>query len=193
MKTSIVIFFVLIIGLSASAQSDSSAISKKRITYFNNILAGGLFGESGKGAGLTISTTHGVRINRFTIGAGIGFDSYLDWKAVPVFGSVSYDFAKIRRNAFFVQFGAGYADANRMKREEWMIEYTEYGGEMISSVLGYRISTEKLNLYISAGHKYQKAHFSYNPVPWSSFAPSPITSIEENMNRIIFQIGFGLH
>ena len=194
MKTSIVLLCLLCIGVSSRAQSDSSSVSKK-ITYFNNLLAGGLFGDSGKGSGVTISTTHGVRINRFAIGAGIGFDSYFDWKTVPVFGSLSFDFAKVRQHAFFLQFNGGYAEASRIERaeEEWLTEYREYGGEMISSMLGYKINTGKFNLYILAGHKYQKAHFSYNPLaPWSSFR-APEVSVEENMNRIVFQIGFGLH
>jgi hypothetical protein len=179
--------------MSANAQSDSIAVSKTKVKYFNNILAGGLFGESGNGAGLSISTTHGIRIHRVAIGAGLGFDSYLDWKTVPVFGSISFDFAKIRQNAFFVQFNAGYAEARRIDRPEWLVEYKEYGGEMLSPMLGYRISTEKFNLYISGGYKYQKAHFSYNAVPWSSFVPAAENSVEENMNRVVVQIGFGLH
>ena len=195
MKTSIVLCCFLCVGVSVNAQSDSSVVSKKRITYFNNILAGGLFGESGKGSGLSISTTHGVRLSRFTIGAGIGFDSYMDWKAVPVFASVSFDFAKVRQNAFFVQVNAGYADAHRINLEEWPAEYEykESGGEMLSSMLGYRFAAGKFNLYVSAGYKYQQARFSYNSAPWSSFSQMPKTSVEENMNRVVIQIGFGLH
>lgn len=193
MRISIVIFCFVCSSLSLIAQTDDESTAKKKVLYFNNFSAGGLLGKSGYGTGVTLSTTHGVRLNRLAFGGGVGFDSYMDWKTIPVFGSISFDFGKIGRNAFFVQFNAGYSDASRVKREEWLTDYREYGGEMICSMLGYRISTEKFSLYISAGHKFQKAHFSYNTQPWSSFAPSPSQRVEESMNRLVVQIGFGLH
>ena len=193
MKTSIILFCFLSLCISTLAQSDSVSVSKNRIKYFNNVLVGGLFGESGQGTGFSISTTHGVRISRFAIGAGLGYDSYMDWKAVPFFGSVSFDFAKLRQNAFFLQFNAGYSYAERTNREEWLVNYTEYGSEMISSMLGYRINTNKFSVYIAAGHKFQKATFSYNIPLWSSFLPPSDISVEESMNRLVFQIGIGLH
>ncbi len=194
MKTRILLFILFIICISAHAQVDSSVPSKRKVIYYNNFLAGGLLGDSGKGSGLTFSTTHGIRINRFSVGAGFGFDSYFDWKTVPVFGTIEFDFAKIKRNAFFLQFNAGYADAKRINREEWTnVEYREYGGEMISFMLGYKIRAEKFSLYVLAGHKSQEANYSYNPQPWSSFSSPPNYSVEENMNRLVVQLGFGLH
>ncbi len=193
MKTRILLFILFIICISAHAQVDSSVPSKRKVIYYNNFLAGGLLGESGTGSGLTLSTTHGIRINRFSVGAGFGFDSYFDWKTVPVFGTIEFDFAKIKRNAFFLQFNAGYADAKRINREEWITEYREYGGEMISFMLGYKIRAEKFSLYVLAGHKSQEANYSYNPQPWSSFSSPPNYSVEENMNRLVVQLGFGLH
>jgi hypothetical protein len=193
MKTRILLFIFFIICISAHAQVDSSVPSKRKVIYYNNFLAGGLLGESGKGSGLTLSTTHGIRINWFTIGAGVGYDSYFDWRTVPVFGTIELEFPKIKRNAFFLQFNAGYADAKRTNREELVTEYKEYGGEMISYMLGYKIRAEKFSLYVLAGHKFQEANFSYNPQPWSSFASPPNYSVEENMNRFVVQLGFGLH
>lgn len=193
MKIRILLFFLFIICISASAQSESDKPSKWKVIYYNNFLAGGLIGESGKGSGVTFSTTHGIRTNRLSVGAGLGFDSYFDWKTIPIFGSIEYDFAKIKRNAFFLQFNAGYADAERTNREEWVTEYREYGGEMVSFMLGYKIRAEKFSLYVLAGHKFQEANFSYNPQPWSSFAYPPNYAVEENMNRFVVQLGFGLH
>lgn len=193
MKIKILLFVLFIICISARAQSDSSNTSKWKVIYYNNILAGGLLGESGRGSGLTLSTTHGIRTNRFSVGAGFGFDSYFDWKTVPVFGTIEFDFAKIKRNAFFLQFNAGYADATRINREEWVTEYREYGGPMISYMVGYKIRAEKFSMYVLAGNKFQEATYSYNPQPWSSFASPPTYSVEENMNRLVVQLGFGLH
>ncbi len=193
MQTRILLFLFFGICISARAQSDLDKTSKWKVIYYNNFLAGGLMGDSGKGSGLTLSTTHGIRTNRFSVGAGLGFDSYFDWKTVPVFGTIEFDFAKIKRNAFFLQFNAGYADAKRINREEWVTEYREYGGEMISYMLGYKMRAEKFSLYVLAGHKFQEANYSYNSQPWSSFYPPPTYAVEENMNRFVVQLGFGLH
>jgi hypothetical protein len=194
MKTRILFFILFIICISVHAQVDSGVPAKRKVIYYNNFLAGGLLGDSGYGSGLTLSTTHGIRINRFSVGGGFGFDSYFDWKTVPVFGAVEFDFAKIKRNAFFLQFNAGYADARRINGEEWTnVEYREYGGVMTSFMLGYKIRAEKFSLYVLAGHKSQEANYSYNPQPWSSFSSPPNYSVEENMNRLVVQLGFGLH
>jgi hypothetical protein len=192
MKTRFLLFILFTFCISAHAQVDGVPL-KRKVIYYNNFLAGGLLGESGKGSGLTISMTHGIRINWLTLGAGVGYDSYFDWKTVPVYGTIEADFAKIKRNAFFLQFNAGYADARRINREEWVTDYREYGGEMVSFMLGYKIRAEKFSLYVLAGHKFQEANYSYNPQPWSSFAYPPIYSVEENMNRFVVQLGFGLH
>ncbi|HET6539077.1 MAG TPA: hypothetical protein VFG46_01260 [Chryseolinea sp.] len=193
MKTRILLFILFVICISAHAQVDSGVPSKRKVIYYNNFLAGGLLGASGTGSGLTLSTTHGIRINWLTLGVGVGYDSYFDWKTVPVFGTIEADFAKVKRNAFFLQFNAGYADARRINREEWITDYKEYGGEMVSLMVGYKIRAEKFSMYVLAGHKFQEANFSYNPQPWSSFSSPPNYSVEENMNRFVVQLGFGLH
>jgi hypothetical protein len=181
------------ISFASRAQSVDVEVPRKKFAYFNTFMAGGLMGESGKGTGLTLSTTHGVRLSRLAFGAGVGFDSYFDWKTLPVFGSISYDFGKVRSNAFFLQVNAGYAEAWLVKDEEdWMPEYRDYGGTMVSSLIGYRITNEKFSMYVMAGHKFQRAHLSYEQLLQSSFAPMYSHFIEEDMNRLVVQIGFGL-
>lgn len=192
MKISTVVIFLIGCNFSLLAQRDSTAISKRTVSYFNNFLAGGLFGEQGQGSGLSLSTTHGIRLNRWALGAGVGFDSYLDWKTVPVFGSISFDFGKVKSNAFFLQFNAGYANARRINRDDGFVEFEQSGGKMISSLIGYRVTKERFSLYVLAGHKFQQTHFSYNPEPWSSFAPQSSYSVEESINRLVVQLGFGL-
>lgn len=194
MRTSLLILFACITFGSVAQAVDVEPAPKKKLKYFNSFLAGGLMGETGKGTGVTLSTIHGVRLNRVAFGAGVGFDSYFDWKTLPVFGSVSYDIGKVKSNALFVQFNAGYAEAWLVKDEEaWMPANRDYGGTMVSSLMGYRITKEKFSLYVMAGHKFQRAHSSYESEPWSSFAPLFSRRMEEDMNRLVVQIGFGLH
>jgi hypothetical protein len=194
MKTrSILVFFLINFCGSLFAQSDSSSVSKK-IIYFNNFLAGGLVGESEQGTGFTFSTIHGIRRKHLAFGVGVGFDSYLDWKTLPLFGSISFDFGKVKENAFFIQFNAGYSNAWRIaKQEDWEPKYNVYGGATVSSIIGYRIKTNRFSLYISAGHKFQRVDFSYNPTPWLTGQTESKISIDERINRIMIQIGFGLH
>lgn len=192
MRTSLLILFACI-SFGSIAQTVDVEIPKRKLSYFNTFLAGGLIGEKGNGTGVTLSTIHGVRLKRAAFGAGIGFDSYFDWKTLPIFGSVSFDFGKIRSNALFVQFNAGYAETWLVRdEEEWMPPYREYGGTMVASSLGYRITKERFSLYVMAGHKFQRAHITYEPMLWSTFAPTVRQRIEEDMNRLVVQIGFGL-
>ncbi len=181
-------------SFSLSAQTEAIEKPKNKLRYFNNFLAGALLSEEGKGTGVTLSTTHGIRLNRWALGAGVGFDSYFSWKAVPVFGSIMFDCGNIKRNFVFLQLNAGYSNARSINRgdQQWLTDYRDYGSEMISSLIGYRIAAEKFSLYIMAGHKFQRVHYSYNPEPWRSSYPAKL-SIEENMNRLVVQIGFGLH
>ena len=188
------IFVCLLLCVSSQivAQSDSSSISKRRIFYFNSFLAGAIFGKSESGSGPSLLMTHGVRINSLALGAGVGFDSYLDWKTLPVIGSVCFDFAKIKQNALFILFNAGYSNAWRIKGEDPIFDQHVRGGATIQSMAGYRIKARQFSLYIAAGHKFQKVEQSYNPTPWSSGTGSKIT-IEESMNRMVVLIGFGLN
>jgi hypothetical protein len=191
MKISIFIICVSSLSFfSFAQQSDSTKVSApKKVVYFNNLLVGGLFGDTN---GLSVSTTHGVRIKRFAVGAGVGFDSYGRWETASIFGVASYDFVKIKNNAFYLQFAAGHSNANKVETEEWWSDYKESGGLMINTMLGYRITARHFSLYIQAGHKFQEAHYSYNPQPWSSTWGST-NFVDEEINRVVFQLGFGFH
>lgn len=151
-------------------------------------------GKDGQGTGLTTSLINGVRVNRIALGVGIGYDGYKNWNTVPVFGSASFDVAKIKRNAFYLQMNVGYAFASRILPDDGVVnDYREYGSQMINAMAGYRLRADKYQLYIQAGHKYQVAHYSYNPLPpWSS-EWGPRVSVEEELNRFVVAIGFGFN
>lgn len=174
-------------------QVDSVVLSNKKIHYFNSFLAGGLFGKSEQGSGVTMSMIHGVRFHRLTAGAGIGLDTYRHWKTVPVFGSVSFDFARIKNSAFYVQFNAGYSKVWEIKKEDFEPEYEDLSGRgMVQSMIGYRIGLHQYAIYIAAGHKFQRISYSFNPMPWSS-VPGSNVFVQEDMNRFVVQLGFGFY
>jgi hypothetical protein len=195
MKTKWAVLFTIAISPCCElfGQVDSTALSKKKIHYFNSFLAGGILGKSELGSGATFSMIHGIRLHRLRAGAGIGLDAYRDWKMLPVFGSVSFDVAKIKNNAFYLQLNAGFSKAWEVKKENFEQEYDRLSGRgMAQSMIGYRIGLHQYAIYIAAGHKFQRITYSYNPMPWSSVPGSNIF-VEEDMNRFVVQLGFGFY
>jgi hypothetical protein len=175
------------------AQTDSLAVSKNRIHYYNNFIIGGLLGKSEQGTGASFSMVHGIRINRLALGGGIAFDAYREWKTVPLFGSLTFDFARIKNSAFFIQMNAGYAKAWDVKKDSFEPVYDELSGKgMLNSMIGYRLLLHRYSIYINAGHKFQRIEYSYNPTPWSS-VPGSNTFVEEDINRVVIQVGFGFN
>ena len=196
-KTGFILFFLLPISWTTFSQTDS-ARSEKKIQYTNSFLSGGLFGEKGMGNSLTFSTIHGIRFGRWMAGAGLGYDTYSEWNVIPLIGSMSFDFDKIKGNAFYVQFNAGYTKSWQQEPGDGAVRYEEDGGYMINPSVGYRIRVEKYSLYISAGYKFQRINYSYTQPYWwwwggDSPTPSSTSYVQQDMNRISIQIGFGLH
>lgn len=185
--------------LLAQADSLQSTTEKSKITYFNNLLTGVAFGETGDGGTVTLSTTHGVRYKRFFLGGGIGYDLYDDgWRILPVFATAGFDFWQIKNNVFFIQASYGYADAWSMSnRREDLPNYESNGGKMLAYSLGYRLNADKMSLYISAGYKFQRLSYQYDL--WSywldSYAPAqpPSFHYQKDMERLVVQIGIGFH
>jgi hypothetical protein len=195
MKTSGVIIFTLLCFQCCQlfAQTDSLSVPKNRIRYYNTFLIGGLLGQSEQGTGASFSMIHGIRVNRLSLGGGIAFDAYRDWKTVPLFGSVNFDFARLKKSAFFIQMNGGYAKAWDVKKDNFEPVYDELSGKgMLNSMIGYRLSLHHYSIHISAGHKFQRIEYSYNATPWSS-VPGSNTFVEEDMNRIVIQLGFGFN
>ncbi len=175
----------------------------RKVRYFFNVLSGTLIGNSGiSGDGFatySFSTTHGVRLgNRLGLGAGVGFDSYLDWKAMPLFISLSYDLIG-KKNKLFVQLNYG---KSLVKKSENQYEYgvtTYEGRSMINPSLGYKFAFDNLRLYIQAGLKMQNIKIrseypTYYTYAFQSLAPLPNSTYSKTdltLNRFYFSIGFG--
>lgn len=153
--------------------------------------------EKGNGSTLSVSFTHGVRIKRFSIGAGLGYDAYLNWRTMPVFASVSYDFDPAKKSTLFLQLTSGYSNAWHILRgESWLPAYDVNDGAMISPLLGYRIKVDQFSLYMAAGYKFQRIRYDYSTTcTWCSSAPAPSNryAVKYDIERIVLMIGFGLH
>lgn len=186
-----ILFVLIVLSPAVSAQSDSSF--SKKPTYFYTVHAGGLLAKKGNGSSLTTSTIHGIRYKNLAFGIGLGYDAYLEWRALPVFGSVSYDFAHIRRNTFFVQMNAGYSQAWNPLSDDDQFIFDERGGMVIHPLVGYRISSDKFSVYLTAGYKFQRIEYEQTPRWWIWGYPGSKTTVVRDIERISIQIGFGYH
>jgi hypothetical protein len=189
---------ILLVFFSISSAAQPDTISSK-VTYFNALYAGGLLAKKTNGSSLTASFVQGIRYKTISLGIGMGYDSYLDWRTLPVFASLNFDFAHIRQNAFFIQFNAGYSKAWIRVSENDQNVYDVKGGPLIHPLLGYRIRSNQFSLYFSAGYKWQNITYEQTS-NWWMWAYPPIDGypsmryiIDRNIERFSVQIGLGFH
>lgn len=180
-------------SLAGRGQSDSLKSDYPGIRYFNNLMSGGLIGKNNVGSSLTFSTTHGVRYKTLSAGIGFGYDVYRDWNLVPVFGTVSYDFASIGNNKLFLQGSFGHSWARYANTLEGSPRYESDGGRMIQPALGYRINAQQWSLYFALGYRFQTISYTRTPIGWGLGWTVITDHVTQNMERLSVQIGFGLH
>src|SRR5690606_3873217 len=129
--------FIVLFQSQALGQADSTPQSTQPIHYYNSFLSGGLIGEQAKHASLSFTMLHGIRIKRMALGVGIGHDSYIQWRAYTLFGSVAVDVLNNGKRAFFLQGNAGYAKMKFRASAEHNPTFDSDGGLMIQSMAGY--------------------------------------------------------
>ena len=194
MLTKALLLFFTAASITAYCQTDTTQLTKSKVQYYNQFSFGALSGKDGQGTGVMVSMINGVRINRLAVGAGLSYDGYKNWNVVPIFGSASFDVARLRSSALYLQMNIGYSFASRIIPDNAILnEYREYGSQMINSMIGYRLRAQKYSLYIQAGHKYQVVHYSFHPLPSWSSEWIPRAYVEEELNRFVVAIGFGFN
>jgi hypothetical protein len=196
-KPRLFFFLFLLLTVQAVAQStDSVAHAGKKIRYWNNFLMAGLQGDH-KQTSFSFATTHGIRLGRLAAGLGTGLDAYGDWKIIPMFASASFDFARIKNDALFIQMNGGYGRALYSGGDKLGVPSIDNGGgKMLNPMVGYRIRADRLRIYIAMGYKFQRNTYSYSYInPVYSFAPTdfPKYTVREDMQRFVVQLGFGWH
>src|SRR6185503_16067302 len=81
---------LLFLFFSFLAQAQPETLPE-RPSYFLSVHAGGAFGKKGQGSSLASALIQGVRYKWIALGAGVGYDAYSEWRAIPFFASVSMD------------------------------------------------------------------------------------------------------
>lgn len=182
----------LVFSKTSFAQTDSLAV--RHVRYFNQFTTGALIGcgycPRGKDFTLSIMSMHGARLSpTVKVGLGVGMDVYNEWRLFPLMAGIIFD-REQRNNAFFLQINAGYAWGRFLAPEPWWAsDFKERGGFAFNPMLGYRIGKDKLRIQLLAGYKYQAARTTLNNIgAWGGNT----TKREYDLNRFIFQLGFGL-
>jgi hypothetical protein len=187
-------FVVMLIHVVCFVNAQDESTSPKTTRYFNSFQSGGLFGEKDKGTSFTFSSIHGVQFKQIRLGGGIGFDSYQRWRTVPVYAFFSYDIAHIKGNAVFLACAAGYSKAWHRVQIDYEPEYSSGAGIVVNPLMGYRIKADKWRIYVSAGYKFQRVNYTRASDYYWSSVPDPLRySVQEDINRVVFQIGFGFN
>ena len=166
----------------AEAQPDSSTL---RPGYFLSIHSGALVGGKGDGTFFTSSLIQGVRFDRLAVGLGVGYDAYVDWRVIPVFVSLNYDFGRSGSNSLYVQFNGGVARTWAPFLSDMETVYNEEANININPMVGYRVVADKFNLYISMGYKSQVIEYGWG------YAGGNKTFIRRDIRRAAIQLGFG--
>jgi len=146
------------------------------------------------------ATIHGITLGKkLRIGGGVGFDSFKDVNTMPMFGSASFDlFGK--RNAVFVQATYGWASFawSPSRKNDYGFKEAK-GGEDISLMLGYRISSGDVRIAFLAGLKHQEIQIKsqypvYYPWSWPSLPKGEeynTAVLEQTMNRLVVSLSVG--
>ena len=142
---------------------------------------------------MSLSTIHGIRHKRFALGIGLGYDVYQEWRTLPLFGSLAYDFFRYRGNSFFIQLNGGYSKAWYSLADEDQFTYKEKGGIFLHPLVGYRIYTPKIDVYLTAGYKFQRLTYDQTPKWWAWGYPRNKITVDRDIERLSIQIGLGFH
>lgn len=187
--TSRIISAVVLLCTSFTLAAEQDSLS--RIHYFYSIHSGVLTASKGNGSAVTASLLQGVRYKKFAVGAGLGYNAYLDWQTLPLFVFASADFARVRQGDFFFQCGAGYSRAWLLPVDAETFASNLRGRHYFHPLVGYRIRKDKLRIYLSAGYAFQRISYEQPSSSWGWGSVENKITVERDMQRLSIQIGLG--
>lgn len=181
------ILLILLASFPATAQSDTTSSQK---AWFVSMHSGTLFGEAGNAASISTMLMPGVRLNRVAITVGVGYDIYSAWEMIQVFTGVGYDILRRRNYALFVHCNAGYARAWHSTPEFFAGTLKTEGGYLYQPFFGFRINPGGVDLYFSAGYKFQSLTYEHASTSWGWGGFK--TSTRADMQRLSIHMGIGI-
>ena len=187
--------FITLISNSLFAQSKMDS-AKFRKHYFGTVMSGIQVGCTNCGTGNQLTASayliNGVQFTqRFSVGIGVGADSYQQWKTMPLFLHLSEKIAG-SKNGLLLQLNVGHAWAWFDRPEYTLPNFKQEGGWMVNPAITFQVGLEKWNLNFSVGFKTQPASTS-SRYEYQAFQGTQYyeTNIKNEFNRLVIQIGFG--
>lgn len=194
----------LLVSISAMA-GDADSLKQRPLRYVFTINSAVLLCAScaSESSSIALPTTiHGIQVKRWRLGAGIGYTSFGPIRAMPYFGSVTYNlYGKKRKNGFFVEYNYGGAHAwlaSVLDRNNFLKDVEASGFSQVS--LGYALHYEKLRIAAQAGfqtlktlRRYEYGGGYFYPLPTQDFFVPPNEElVEYETNRFFVAISIGI-
>lgn len=189
MRIRLFCFLLFVIITSSVLGQDTTAVNTTPVKYWNTFLFGTLSPDSEKTMTASITTIHGFTFRKWRIGVGTGVEGYEGWRTIPFFGSLSFDFGKIKDNKLYLQLNMGSALGKKLEKIEGVINEDERGALMFNPMVGYRISTNKLSICLAAGYKLQQLEYEFDGYWGWQYGHH---TISEEFNRFMLQMGIGI-
>lgn len=163
-------------------------------SFYHEFRGGILLGEDN--ASITLHNINGFQFNRFLApGLGVGFDSYENFRTVPVYAHIKgYIFDRKVSPFYFTDVGYGFAWYKNA--DNILYKVTDvHGGYYWQVGLGYRISFYNWAMLVTLGYKNQQSGLKYaysNYQPWMDAASDSNVEVSEKrtLRRVSFSVGF---
>ena len=178
---------IAFIYFSASAQDDTTRLPA---SFFFSLHSGVLIGKSGNGTSASVTLTPGIRLHRLSMVVGAGYDTFGEWQTIPVFAGIGYDIVARGDRACFVQLNTGYAKARNSTQDNSQLTYRNEGGYFYHPIVGYRVRQGKIDLYFTAGYKFQRLSYEQK-YDWGTWGVGSRTYIKRDIERLSLQLGIG--
>ena len=175
--------FLLLIFFSTSAQQDST---RSRIRSFASLHMGALFADAGAPYP-SVALSAGVAVDRMSVSIGASYDVYHVWETLAVFVGIGWDAVRFRNATFLAQVNGGYAKAWHSTEAEILSP----GGYLVHPIVGYRLRHGRLEVYMSAGYKFQRLEYEQRARWWGGWGPEQVTVVQD-MERVSVQLGIGI-
>jgi hypothetical protein len=176
------------------AQQPDTLRSLKKFTYTNQFLFGVTIGDEALSMHPGISTFHGVRYKRASVGVDLSYDNYDRWKVLSPGLGATYDFLSTRNYAFHVQANAAYSKLWYQRSDNDNVNREVKRGRQFEALVGYRLKIEKVRLYVSAGFRSQQIEYSDTPRWWflADMTSQPVSTVTRTINGVVVRFGLGI-
>jgi hypothetical protein len=185
------------LSFSAQAQivtSDSSSSNQTKthhFKYFSQYAAGGMMSNDNGDVHFTFSTVHGATFRQFGVGLGLSYDSYEHWNSLPLLLVVNTELVKAKHSSFYLQLTGGYGKLWYNETDNESMNHHAKRSNKVEVLAGYKISSQKIKVYISGGFRSQELHYTQAPRWWRGGSPGEST-VTRTINGVIIQLGVGL-